>query len=82
MFWFAMGAIAAPYGASILIEVYGPEAMFIMLALGHAALIVFGVIRMRAGRTATTRTAYVNVPRTTFLVGRLFRRDREKNGPS
>lgn len=78
MFWFAMGAIAAPYGASVLIERYGPEAMFMMLATGHATLIVFSVTRMRSGRTAVRRTAYVNAPRTSFVVGRLFRRDREK----
>lgn len=78
MFWFAMGAIAAPYGASVLIERYGPEAMFMMLATGHGLLILFSVTRMRSGRTAVRRTAYVNSPRTSFVVGRLFRRDREK----
>ena len=78
MFWFAMGAIAAPYGASILIDNYGPEALFIMLAIGHAGLIVFSVARMSARPTRTDRTAYVNAPRTSFIVGRLFRRDRER----
>jgi len=78
MFWFAMGAIAAPYGASVLIENYGPEAMFIMLAASHASLIIFGLSRMLAGRTALRHTAYVNAPRTSFVVGRLFRKDREK----
>jgi hypothetical protein len=78
MFWFAMGAIAAPYGASILIENYGPKALFIMLATGHAGLIVFSVARMTARPTRDIRTAYVNAPRTSFVVGRLFRRDREK----
>jgi MFS family permease len=78
MFWFAMGAIAAPYGASVLIENYGPEAMFVMLAAGHASLIIFGLSRMLAGRTALRRTAYVNAPRTSFVVGRLFRKEREK----
>lgn len=78
MFWFAMGAIAAPYGASVLIENYGPEALFFMLAAGHAGLIVFSIARMRARPTRDVRTAYVNAPRTSFVVGRLFRRDREK----
>ena len=53
MFWFALGAIAAPYGASVLIEAKGPEAMFVMLAIGHAGLIVFGIARMRARHTET-----------------------------
>jgi MFS family permease len=78
MFWFAMGAIAAPYGASILIDFYGPEALFIMLAIGHAGLIVFGIARMRARATPKLRTAYVDSPRTSFVVGRLFRRERDK----
>ena len=78
MFWFAMGAIAAPYGASVLIENYGPKALFIMLAVGHASLIIFGMSRMTVRPTLKIRTAYVNVPRTSFIVGRLFRRDHEK----
>jgi len=78
MFWFAMGAIAAPYGASILIDVYGPQALFVMLAAGHGLLIVFGVIRMRAGRTPRKRTAYINALRTSFVIGRLTGRTREK----
>ena len=78
MFWFAMGAIAAPYGASILIDVYGPQALFVMLAAGHGLLIIFGVIRMRAGRTPRKRTAYINALRTSFVIGRLTGRTREK----
>lgn len=81
MFWFAMGAIAAPYGASILIDNFGPKALFVMLATGHAGLIIFSVARMRAGRIATHRTRFVNALRTSFVVGRLTGRSREpKNG--
>jgi len=79
MFWFAMGAIAAPYGASILIDLYGPQALFIMLAAGHGLLIIFGVIRMRSGRTPRKRTAYINALRTSFIIGRLTGRTREKS---
>ncbi|MEH6521639.1 MFS transporter [Sulfitobacter sp.] len=83
MFWFAMGAIAAPYGASILIDNYGPKALFIMLAAGHLGLIIFSIARMRAGRIATHRTRFVNALRTSFVVGRLTGRSREpKNGSS
>ncbi len=77
MFWFAMGAIAAPYGASVLIDAYGPKALFAMLAAGHALLIVFGLTRMRIRPAERPRTPYVFVPRTSFIVGRLFRRDRD-----
>ncbi len=76
MFYFALGAIAAPYLASTLIERYGPEALFVMISVGHVVLILFGLSRMRV-REATTRTRYVYAPRTSFMVGRLLRRARE-----
>lgn len=76
MFFYAVGAIAAPYVASVLIEHFGPRALFIMISGGHVALIVFGLTRMRV-RPARTRTRYVYVPRTTFQIGRLLGRFRE-----
>ncbi|THD76093.1 MFS transporter [Thalassobius vesicularis] len=76
MFYFAVGAIAAPLLASWLIEAYGPPAMFVMIAVGHAVLIVFGLIRMRA-RPTRRRTRYVWSPRTSFLIGRLTSRSRD-----
>ena len=75
MFYFALGAIFAPYLASVLIESFGPGALFMMISIGHGALIVFGVFRMWARPTRSRRTAYVYVPRTSFLIGRLLRRN-------
>ncbi|WP_370400828.1 MFS transporter [Sulfitobacter sp. JB4-11] len=77
MFWFAAGAILAPYVASVLIENYGPAALFTMVSAGHLLLVVFGLIRMRARPTRDKRTAYVYAPRTSFLIGRLLRKERE-----
>ncbi len=77
MFWFAVGAIFAPYAASVLIENFGPPALFAMISVGHGVLVVFGLIRMRARPTAQERTAYVYAPRTSFLIGRLLRKDRD-----
>lgn len=71
MFYFALGAIAAPYAASVLINSFGPPALFIMIASGHAILVVYGLTRMRARPTPDTRTRYIYAPRTSFLVGRL-----------
>lgn len=70
MFYFALGAIAAPYLASALIDAFGPGAMFLMISAGHGALILFGLLRMRA-RPSRSRTRYVYAPRTSFLIGRL-----------
>ena len=78
MFWYATGAIAAPLVASWLMEAYGPPALFFMIAVGHGVLIVFGLLRMRTRASPRIRTRYVWSPRTTFQIGRLFGRSRER----
>ena len=78
MFFYAVGAIAAPYAASELIAAYGPSSLFVAIAVAHLALVVFGLARMRARATPADRTPYVFTPRTTFLVGRLFRARRSR----
>ncbi|MBV2360105.1 MFS transporter [Thalassococcus sp. CAU 1522] len=79
LFWYAVGAIAAPYLAAVLIDTFGPPALFTMIGAGHVALVVFGVVRMRARPTSETRTNYIYAPRTSFLVGRLLARFRERD---
>jgi MFS family permease len=76
MFYYAVGAIAAPWMTSALIGLYGPASLFAVIAIAHVGLIVFGLIRMRKGRTAPHRTAYVYAPRTTFWFARLLGRDK------
>ena len=78
MFFFAVGAMAAPLLASALISAYGPPAMFYLIATGHALLVVFGLVRMRARPAAEARTPYVWAPRTSFLIGRLTGRSRNR----
>ncbi|KMK68869.1 MFS transporter [Puniceibacterium sp. IMCC21224] len=77
MFWYAVGAIAAPYGASLLMNAYGPPALFLLISVGHAGLVVFGLVRMRARPAVAERTPYVYAPRTSFLIGRLLGRSRD-----
>jgi MFS family permease len=77
MFFYATGAIAAPYTAARLMDVFGAPALFVMIALGHAALVVFGLARMTARPTSATKTPYIYAPRTTFTIGRLMRGFRE-----
>ena len=79
MFYFAVGAIAAPFTASALIDAYGPAALFAMISVGHGLLIVLGLARMRARNTPTERTRYVYAPRTSFVIGRLLGRSRERD---
>ncbi|WP_170331266.1 MFS transporter [Ruegeria arenilitoris] len=78
MFWYALGAIASPYVSSTLIQQFGPGALFAFVAVGHLALIVFGVARMRSRPTPDERTNYVYAPRTSFTIGRLLKRSREE----
>lgn len=74
MFFFAAGAIVAPWLTSALITLYGPTALFVFIAAAHLILVIFGLIRMRRRPSSGTRQPYVWVPRTTFLVGRIFRK--------
>lgn len=77
MFFYAVGAIAAPLLASNLMEAFGPPAMFVMIAAGHAILVVFGLARMRVRPTVEEKTPYVYAPRTSFTIGRLMKRIRD-----
>ncbi len=81
MFFYALGAIAAPLFASGLIDRFGPPALFVMIAAGHGILILFGLGRMRVRHSGGNRTRYVYAPRTSFLIGRLTGRQRERRPP-
>ncbi|MEO0676987.1 MAG: hypothetical protein AAFZ02_05450, partial [Pseudomonadota bacterium] len=78
LFYFAVGAIVSPVAVSALIDAYGPASFFGFIAVGHAALVLYGLVRMRRRPSATDRTGYIYAPRTSFLVGRLLGRERKK----
>ena len=78
MFMYGIGAIASPLGASYLMERAGPEMLFVIIAFAHAALAVFGLMRMMSGRPTSTRVPYRYLPRTTFILTRLLRRGQHK----
>ncbi|WP_102854240.1 MFS transporter [Phaeobacter inhibens] len=78
MFFYALGAIASPLITSALIDNYGPGALFAFVAVGHLGLIIFGLARMRARPAPEDRTRYVYAPRTSFTIGRLLKRSRER----
>lgn len=79
MFFYAVGAILSPLAASALIQAYGPGAMFAMIALAHVFLVFFGLFRMTV-RVAKTRAPYRYIPRTSFILGRLLRRQKHHGG--
>ena len=74
MFFYATGAIAAPYATSTLITAFGPAALFYFISAAHIGLVVFSLLRMRRRAESGQRQPYVWIPRTSFQVGRLFRR--------
>ncbi|MBU2992678.1 MFS transporter [Octadecabacter sp. 1_MG-2023] len=78
MFFYAVGAIAAPWVTSLLIESFGPSALFYFISAGHILLLIFGLNRMRVRETREDRTPYVYAPRTSFTIGRLVGRSRDK----
>jgi len=78
MFFFALGAIAAPLAASSVMGAFGPTALFGMISIAHAVLIVFGLTRMRARPTSTDRTRYIWAPRTSFISGWMTARSRSR----
>ena len=78
LFFYALGAIAAPWGSSRAIAAYGPGAMFLLIGGSHVVLLLFGFWRMRQRPSAEKRTRYVWTPRTSFAVGRLFKSARDE----
>ncbi len=63
---------------SDLIQAFGPSALFYFIALAHLGLVVFGLVRMRRRAPSDTVKPYVWIPRTSFQVGRMFRRGPDK----
>ena len=78
MFFYAVGAIAAPFVTSTLIAGFGPSALFTFISVGHLLLVVFGLSRMRVRSAPEDRTRYVYAPRTSFTIGKLMGRSRNR----
>jgi MFS family permease len=78
MFFFAVGAIASPLVSSYLITAFGPTSLFIFIAVNHFILVIFSLLRMRKRSTVSETTAYVYTPRSSFTIGHLLDRMRER----
>ena len=76
LFIYGIGAIFSPLITSSLIERFGPSALFTFIALAHVLLILFGLLRMRARPTSARRTRFAYIPRTSFTIGKLLRRNK------
>jgi len=74
MFLYGIGAILSPLIASVLIEYFGPSALFTFIALAHVFLVIFGLYRMLVREPRQQKTPYEYVPRTSFTISKLIRR--------
>ena len=77
LFYFAIGAIASPIVAALLIENFGTQSFFIFIGSAHLLLAGVGGIRLLLGDHAIVKTPYIYAPRTSFLLGRLTKRLRD-----
>ena len=75
IFFYSVGAIAAPLTSAWLIEGYGADGLFWFIAAGHLVLIVFSLYRMTRRKAGAPTTPYRWLPRTTMVMARLFRRN-------
>ncbi len=74
IFFYSLGAIAAPLTSAWLIEDFGADALWWFIAAAHLVLIVFSFYRMTRRRTGAPITPYRYLPRTTMVLARLWKR--------
>ena len=72
IFLYATGAIVSPLLAGLIIETYGAEMMFSMIAAAHILLMLFTIYRNFA-RPAEQRRRYAYVPRTSMFIASILR---------
>jgi len=78
MFIYGIGAIFSPLIASVLIEFFGPAALFGYVAIAHVFLVGFGLLRMSRRPTEGEKTAYTYIPRTSFTIAKLLKRTKSR----
>ena len=79
MFFYSVGAIVSPTATATLIAAYGPSAMFLFIAGAHGVLILFALFRMTRRKAPRPLAPVESVPRTSLIIGRLFRRNTDRN---
>lgn len=74
IFFYSVGAIAAPLTSAWLIEAFGANGLWWFIAAGHLVLIGFSLYRMTRRRAGAPTTPYRYLPRTSMVLARLFKR--------
>ena len=68
IFTFALGAIISPILSGGLINIFGSNAMFLLIGFSHIFLILYGIYRMGIRPTLTEKTPYMYLPRTSAII--------------
>jgi len=84
MFFYAIGAIAGPLVASLLLDFYGPKSLFIFTGLIHGLLAIITLWRMRARGAVpdAERGGYVGLLRTSAFLAKIGKKRDETTSSS
>ncbi len=81
IFFFSFGASIGPVLAAVLIENFGPGALFNYTGLAHSALIIIALWRMtsRSAVPVGTRPKFVGLMRTSLFLAKIGRKKGKRN---
>ena len=83
LFFWSCGAIIGPLFASVLLQFFGPQALFLYTAVVLVAFMAYTVLRMSARPAVPTgerRSRFRNLLRTSFFFNKLAASDKDRNG--
>ena len=78
IFIFAVGAIISPVFAGYLIQIFGPDSMFVYFAALHIILLVFTGYRALIRPDKAPRRKYVYIPRTSLFIAKTIKSMKRK----
>jgi MFS family permease len=79
MLFYSFGAIGGPLAASLAMQRFGPQSLFLFCAVVYAVYLFVIVLRMQARAPATRRSRFVAMLRTSPVFARLARRGEERS---
>ena len=83
LFFWSCGAIIGPLFASVLLQFFGPQALFLYTAVVLVAFMVYTVLRINvrpAVPAGERRSRFRNLLRTSFFFNKLAASDKDRNG--
>ena len=83
LFFWSCGAIIGPLFASVLLQVFGPQALFLYTAVILVAFMFYTALRMSARPAVPAgerRSRFRNLLRTSFFFNKLAASDKDRNG--